>query len=44
MKKQITELLTNNPLLSSINAILAIAAMLAVDYQTAEQLYLENLK
>lgn len=44
MKTQIRELLNNNPLLSSINTILAIAAMLAVDYQTAEQLYMENSK
>lgn len=44
MKNKITELLNNNPLLSSINAILAIAAMLGLDYQTAEQLYLENSK
>lgn len=44
MKNKITELLNNNPLLSNINAILAIAAMLGLDYQTAEILYLENSK
>lgn len=44
MKTQIIELLKSNPLLSSINAILAIAAMLGLDYQTAETLYLENSK
>lgn len=44
MKKQIIELLNNNPLLSNINAIMAIAAMLGLDYQTAEQLYSENSK
>lgn len=37
--QNIIDFLKSHPLLSRISAILNIAAMLATDYQTAEQLY-----